>query len=320
MPPQDNPVTPSIPPVPPTGTVPQPVISPLPNAVPPTPVSVSTPPAVTQPGFQQPGLPGQPAPPYQDVQLNPAYGHDNLAIASLILGIISIVTSILTIFTIVIPITGIVLGFISLKRRRGFAIAGITLSIIGILLSVLFIVLAFKLDSNKKSASSSSSSSTSSASQNAGGGSTIDSACFSLNLPTEINSSDISENKDCKITAINSDGKQDLQLSAIDAPIYTTDSQIDAALKKSADGGIKAIASRGSVTSSKSINVAGARAYEVLGTERGASYKYFSLLIVYAQKNYQPTAGTNARVFIIGADSATNPNLLEEVVKSWVWK
>ena len=70
-------------------------------------------------------------------------GKNGLAIASMILGIVSIVFGCCTLLSIPCAIVGIVLGILGIKsEKRGIAIAGIVLSGIGIIASVLILVLS----------------------------------------------------------------------------------------------------------------------------------------------------------------------------------
>ena len=64
---------------------------------------------------------------------------EKLGLVSLILGIISLITSLIFIISIPVGIIGLILGIKS-KTKNGFSKAGIILSIIGISLTILFII------------------------------------------------------------------------------------------------------------------------------------------------------------------------------------
>jgi len=250
----------------------------------------------------QPQMPGQP------MQLNPVYGHTGMATASLVLGIISLPASILNILTLPIPITAIVLGFVSLKRKRGFAIAGIVLGFIGIILSAIVLAVGMHVINKQKTASVS--------------GANVDSNCFSLSMPGNLGSSDVTKNSDCTIVAINKLSTEDLAIGSVQQTTTVQGKDVDTYLKSIMDEGLKssAISSKGTVTSSQYTSIDGVRAYEVLGTETQGNYKYFGLLVTMAPKDYLSVSGAKLRTFVIASDSSTNKTAIEDVASSWHWK
>lgn len=249
-------------------------------------------------------MPGQP------MQLNPAYSHTGMATASLILGIISLPASILNILTLPIPITAIVLGFISLKRKKSFALAGIILGVIGIILSA--VVLAVGVHVLKKNAVTTNS---------ATGATSVNSNCYSFSLPSTLSKQDISKNADCVTLVIKSDNTEDLVVNSTSLKSAVSDADRDKYLKSIIESGMSDLnPSKYSITNSGYIDIDGARAYRVKGTENQGNYKYLSVLAVLSPKSYMSANGSKLQAFIIASDSATDANQLDGVVNSWHWK
>jgi hypothetical protein len=107
--------------------------------------------ATSYPQFAQQGYPPPPPqsagsgaqPIYVPVPVTPAPG-DGMALASMILGIVAAAVGLIPVLAICLApapaIVGIVLGALGLKseKRRGMAIAGIILSVIGLALATVF--------------------------------------------------------------------------------------------------------------------------------------------------------------------------------------
>lgn len=80
---------------------------------------------------------------YSNNEKAPKNGN-GLGIASMVLGIVSIVLCCTALISLVCAIIGLILGIVSIvKKRNGFALAGIITSSFGIAFSVLMIVLVF---------------------------------------------------------------------------------------------------------------------------------------------------------------------------------
>jgi hypothetical protein len=248
------------------------------------------------------------------MRLNPAYEHDKLAIASLILGIVSLPAAIFSLFTLPIPITGIVLGIVSLKRKKSFAIAGIVLSVIGLVLSGIVLTWGYnkakqegKIGGFGKSGSAAS----------------VTSPCYSFALPGQYNKdTDIHKNDDCVTQIINSSSTDNLGVNSLSLSTPVPSSQIDAALQNLAgqyEGALNQVAPV-TITAHDFINLDGVRAYRGKGTESYGNYKHFSYLITLAPKDYTSANGTKLKVFTISSDSATSAERVDEIAKSWKWQ
>lgn len=86
---------------------------------------------------QLPPLPDQPV--YQQVPMAPSGG--GKAIAALVLGIVSCATFCLSCVSIPSAIVGLILGILDLKGpKKRLAKAGVILSVIGIVLTMLYVV------------------------------------------------------------------------------------------------------------------------------------------------------------------------------------
>ena len=93
--------------------------------------------------YQQPIPPMQP--PMAPVPPPGPQGGKGLAVASMVLGIISLVCFCWWYISVVAAIIGLILGIVSLRGQkpgRGMAIAGIVTSAIGLVLMVIFLILA----------------------------------------------------------------------------------------------------------------------------------------------------------------------------------
>ncbi len=279
--------------------------SPPPVAGPP----VSAPPAPSSPGQFQP-------PPPAPMQLNPVYTQNNkLAIASVILGIISIPASLLTLFTVAIPIIGVVLGILSIKKQRGLAIAGIILSSIGIALTIGLLVFGI-MHVKKNGTSTSKSNSTSQAS--AAAGETIDTDCYSVNLPNGLEKSDIQENEGCKLKAVNKNSTEDFVVYKFEDEVKT-EAQANKYFESGIEGGKSGIESAGGhITSEKSVTLDGAKAYRISSSEAEGNYKYGET--IYALRTEAISTGVKATFYAIACDSQSNKNCLDNVAESWKWK
>jgi hypothetical protein len=283
-------------------------------------------PAPLQPGQIPP--PGQyppmvPVP--ENMRLNPAYGHEQLAIASMILGIVSLPASILSLFSLPIPITGIVLGIVGLKNKRSFAVAGIALSVIGIILSIVVLVVGLNVEKHKQSQSSRLVSHPQQTNSDQVKGSVLSSSCYELTLPEVFSKDDISKNADCTSLVVKSDNSEDFAVDSEALPSSINDSNRDDFLKAVADETEKQLlGSQGTyqaqVKTKKFITLDGTRAYQMSGTENKGLYKYFGLIISVAPKEYMSTSGTKLKAFVIGIDSATSQDSIDKVATSWHWK
>jgi len=285
MPPQNPTVSPVQP-------APQPVVPPQPQPIAPAPMSAGPAPAM---------------------QLNPAYGHDKLAIASLILGIVSLPASILTLFTLPIPVTAIVLGMVSLKRKKSFAVAGIVLGIVGIILSVVLLVVGMKVEQNKKNQSGSSTSKGVTATD-------IKSNCYSFSLPDGFSKTDVNKNEDCVTIMIKSNQQDDLVVNSSDLASPVADADRDAYLKSLVSEFQVQVGSAFHATDSKYVEIDGVRAYQVTGTENHGAYKYAGFLAVLSPKDYISVTGVKLRAFIVAYDSATSQDRLDKLAQSWHWQ
>lgn len=70
--------------------------------------------------------------------------NNNIAITSLVLGIVSIIFCWAVVYPIITRIIGVIAGCVSLMKKRdgsNMAIAGIVLSIVGLLIGMLFLIL-----------------------------------------------------------------------------------------------------------------------------------------------------------------------------------
>lgn len=250
------------------------------------------------------------------MQLNPAYGHDKLAVASLVLGIVSLPASILTIFTLPIPVTGIVLGIISLKRNKGLAIAGIILSIIGIALSVGILVMGVRSTSQKQASRNGSIVTTKS-----GSGSTkVTSNCYSFNLPTQFVATDIIKNEDCLTSIVKEDSTEDIVINSTSVRSQVSAADTDVYLKGVAAATERLIGDKVTITSREFITIDGVRAYKGVGGESSGNYKYGGYLVALAPRDYTSDSGSKLKAFIIAYDSATSQDRLTELAQAWHWQ
>ncbi len=251
------------------------------------------------------------------MQLNPAYGHDKLAVASLVLGIVSLPASILTIFTLPIPITGIVLGIISLKRNKGMAIAGMILSTIGIILSVAIIVFSMRAASNKNATTSKNN--TSSTTETQDEASIVSSNCYKFSLPKPFTQADVIKNTDCITEVITEANDDDIVVNSStsrDVPA----NELDSYLKNVAATAERKMGSKIKFNTHSFITLDGVRAYQATATENSGPYKYAGYIIALSPKDYTSVNGSKLRAFIIAYDSATSKDRLDELVKSWHWQ
>jgi hypothetical protein len=130
------------------------------------------PPATSDPVIFSPSMPPIPVPPPPPTMAPPGVGtyygnqtgygvsgpsNDGMAIASMVVGILGLVGFCLWFIAGILDVIAIVLGGVSLARiknsngylgGKGFAIAGLTCGIIGIILIILFFVFAFALNTN----------------------------------------------------------------------------------------------------------------------------------------------------------------------------
>lgn len=280
-------------------------------AVPPT---MPSPPIVSQP--QQVYPQQQPQMPPQPMQLNPAYGHDKLATASLILGIVSLPASILNVLTLPIPITAIVLGIISLKRKKSFAIAGIVLGVIGIILSAIVLIVGTKILNDKKNNSSVGSSVSQGVSE-----SKLSSTCYTFSLPNPFTEADVTKNSDCATTIITADGTDDIAVNSTDLTTQVSSADTDNYLKNLSGNAENSITTKGGkITTRKFITLDGVRAYQATGTESYGNYKYLGYIVVLAPKDYISVTGIKLRAFIIAYDSLTSQDRIDELAQSWHWQ
>lgn len=274
----------------------------LPGAVPP-----QAPPQQMPP---QP-IPPQQMPPGSAMQLNPAYAHTGMATASLVLGIVSLPASILNLLTLPIPVTAIVLGIISLNRKKSFALAGIVLGVIGLILSGVVLAVGLHIEHQKNA---------NKLTPAASGGFSVDANCYSFALPSHFSQRDISKNSDCVTEIIKSDGSDDMAVESSSTAARVADKDMDAYLKSVMDEMRKKVGSNMNITSTKYIDLDGVRAYEAIGTETEANYKYGGMLVALSPRDYTSTSGTTLRGFVIAFDSSTSQTRLDEIVNSWHWK
>ncbi len=83
-------------------------------------------------------VPSEPAPVYQPAPSTPTSDKSGLAIASLVLGIINLCSWLLPICGGPLAIVGLVLGFLGLNSsKKGMAIAGLVLSGLALLLTII---------------------------------------------------------------------------------------------------------------------------------------------------------------------------------------
>ncbi|HET9850506.1 MAG TPA: hypothetical protein VFP35_02685 [Candidatus Saccharimonadales bacterium] len=311
MPPQTPPIYPSAQ-APQVGPQPAPAMpppSPVPSPAPPGPEPSPTPPGAA-PTPAQPGLPGS-----QPMQLNPAYGHTGLATASLVLGIVSLPASILSLFTLPIPVTAIVLGCISLKRKKGFALAGIILGVIGIILSGVVLAVGLNLEKQKTNRTSLNSSTTANVSS-AG----ISSTCYSFALPAGFTSGDVTKNSDCVTVLQKQDGTNDLAITSTNLTQNVSTADQDAYLKAVIDSLQSQEQGKLTLSNRKYINLDGVRAYEATGAESQGKYTYGGIIAALAPKDYMSVSGLKLRAFLIAFDSSTNQDTLDKVASSWHWQ
>lgn len=266
--------------------------------------------------------PTQPYPPNQAqvpvppsaMHLNPSYTGGGLAIASLILGVVSLPASILNILSLPIPIVGIVLGAIGLKHKKSLAVAGIILSGVGIILSIVVLIVGTHIQHNKK-ASQSTSSLTHGVS-----GSNLSSTCYSFLLPDGFTNSNVQKNSDCLTVLVKADSTDDLSVNSSDLTSPVSDSERDAYLKNLVAEFQNQAGSAIQIKSTKFITLDGARAYEATGTENNGNYKYVGIVAVLAPKDYISVTGAKLRAFLIAYDSATSQDRLDKLAQSWHWQ
>ncbi len=111
-----------------------------PNNAPAKPVQPVQPPVPPMPPVQPPIPPMQPMQPVQPV---PQEGK-GLSVASMVLGIVSLACFCVWYISIPAAIIGLILGIVAKKGNKpgsGMALAGIIMSIIGLVLTVLFFIL-----------------------------------------------------------------------------------------------------------------------------------------------------------------------------------
>jgi len=320
-----------------------PLVPPGPTSVPapPQPASVDAASQISQPIAATPGyaagqtaqqipvqpgvIPPQPTPAPGQIpgqvpamQLNPAYSGSGLATASLILGIVSLPASILSIFTLPIPVVGIVLGIIGFKRKKSFAIAGIALSCIGLILSAAVLIIGINAQSKKHSAvyvTSSKKASSNSAELTAD--------CYRFTPPNPLVAADASSNSDCMTVMIASGGGADLAVSSSAANgSGLSSSQIDARLKETAKNLEAVLGSKFQKTAEKSVTVDGVPGYYVIGTELGDPvYKNGGFLVMYSNKDYVSLNGLKLRLFSVSFDTAgSGEDFVNNVVQTWHWQ
>lgn len=260
-----------------------------------------------QPGPAQMGAP---------MQLNQAYGHDRLAVISLVLGVVSLPASILNLLTIPIPIVAIVLGVLGYKKNKKLATAGIVLAVIGAILSVYIFSVGLNIVNNR----------TKTADPNLSGevtgvkGNQLDSDCYTFTMPEEFGASDITKNVDCSSVLITSDSTEDVVVNSVASTFAADSPQIDEYLESVGAQSEAALGGKGIVTDRTFISLDGARAYKISGTQNYLKYKYFTMIIVVSEKSYNTDGAGEVSAFVIGADSATSPSTLDKVVESWKWK
>jgi hypothetical protein len=255
------------------------------------------------------------------MQLNPAYGHDKLVIASLILGVISLPASLLNLLTLPIPVIGIVLGLVGFKRNKGMAIAGIVLSSIGLVLSIVIFAVGVHIYQNRDTTINRLPDSSNSEDTTSTKGSTLSAPCYSFTLPEPLKAADIAENTDCVTTIVNTNSTEDIGVNSSAPATAVTEADTDTYLKAvAAQAKSLVVGKDGSVTAEGFTILDGSRAYKVLGTQNTGHYKYFGYIIALAPREYTSSAGDKLQAFIIASDSATSPNRLDEVVQSWQWQ
>jgi len=267
-----------------------------------------------QPVVSPPAQPVYPNQPQGPMQLNPAYGHTGLATASLILGIVSLPASILNILTLPIPIVAIVLGIISLKRKKSFAVAGIVLGVIGIILSAIVLVVGLKIEQNKKASQSASSLT------NGVSGSNLNSTCYSFSLPEGFTNSDVQKNSDCVTVLLKADSTDDLEVNTFGLASPVSDAERDAYLKNLVSEFQTQVGGNIQITSTKFMTLDGVRAYEATGTENQGNYKYIGFIAVLAPKDYISVTGAKLRAFVVAYDSASSQDRLDKLAQSWHWQ
>jgi hypothetical protein len=314
MPPQ-NPIAPSGQPNP---QPPQPVVvSPVQQQpVVPSPAQQAAVTPVPVAPQQQLPYSGQTPYPSQPMQLNPAYGHDKLATASLILGIISLPTAILNILTLPIPIAAIVIGVISLKSKKSFAIAGIVLGCVGLILTGAVLVVGSKMQHRKLTSDSSIDKKINVTANDA---SAITTSCYTFSKPAELNEKGQQGNTDCNSLYLNSTSTEDLLVKSLGTIPSMTDAQRDADLQIIAKRFVGTLGEL-HATNSTFTSIGGIRAYQVTGTEAQNGYKYFGAMVVIVPKDYTAAGGNKWQSFMIVYDSAANQNLLDKIAQSWQWK
>lgn len=247
-------------------------------------------------------------------QLNPAYTNHNLATASLVLGIISLPASILNILTLPIPIVAIVLGIISLKQKKNFAVSGIVLGVIGIILSAIVVVVGMNIQKQESQSFTDTSSSTKTST-----GPILDSNCYNLKLPSSFIEKDIQRNKDCTSMVINSSSTEDVAVISQSLATTVDSAEVDTYLKNRLDDTLRTMTDV-SQTDSKFLTLDGVRAYQITGTQTKGNYKYFGIIIAISPKEYISANGSKLELFLIGYDSADSLANLDSIVKSWQWK
>lgn len=277
---------------------------------PPVPSAMPVQPIVPQP---QTGYPQQAPAPAPNMQLNPAYTNHKLATASLILGIVSLPASILNLLTLPIPIIAIVLGIVGLKQKKNFAVAGIILGVIGIILSSVVIVVGLNVEHHKKALQAVSPLS------HGVSGSDLSSTCFSFTLPEVFTKDDVQKNSDCITTLVTANSTDDLLVNSSSLASPVADSDKDAYLKNISAELLSQIGSKVEVSSTKFVTLDGVRAYQVTGTETYGNYKYFGILAALAPKDYISVTGVKLRAFAIAYDSSTSQDRLDKLAQSWHW-
>lgn len=233
----------------------------------------------------------------------------------MVLGIVSLPASILTLFTLPIPVTAIVLGIISIKRKKGFALAGIILGAIGLILSIVLLVVAVNVKSKQDAKINSASRSSAQSS-----GDQVASSCYSFNLPSGLTKKDIRKNNDCLTMVVNTSSTEDFAVASSPVSANITDANRDALLEKLVEEVGRSAGDAVKVTNTKYITIDGQRAYLATGTESQGNYKYISFLAVLSPKEYLSVSGVKLRAFVLASDSATSKDVVESVAKSWRWQ
>ncbi|MGZ6005126.1 MAG: hypothetical protein ACXWLH_03160 [Candidatus Saccharimonadales bacterium] len=274
---------------------------------PPDPAAPSPPavPPVSSPAHQPTHQP--------EMRLNPVYTHTGLATASLILGIVSLPASILSVLTLPIPFTAILLGVIGLKHKKNFAISGIILGIIGLILSAVVLAVGTHIENSKKTGGGSSNSQSASGNQ-------VNSSCYKFNLPDGLSAKDIQSNSECKTIALNSSSTEDFEVQSSAVSATLTDANQDEVLKHIIEQVELAAGDKIKVTQTKFTTIDGQRAYEATGTENYLNYKFVSFLAVIAPQDYISKTGEKIRGFVLASDSATSQNGVDLVAQTWHWQ